>query len=169
MNAMKDIVIEKVTVNIGVGDGGKPLENARKLLEKLTGNKAVLTKAKVRNPSFHLKKGKEIGTKTTIRGQAAVEFLKKALVVKENKIAQRSFDAAGNFSFGVPEYIEFPGAKYDPEIGILGFDVCVTLARKGGKRVAIRRRKRAKIGKHHLISKEEGMQFAQEKLGVIVE
>ena len=137
-NKMKEIVIDKVTLNIGVGKAGQELENAKTLLQRLSGAKAVPTHAKSRNPVFHIRKGDIIGTKATLRRAPAFEFLKKALKVKTFTLPARSFDKEGNFSFGVPEYIEFPGAKYDPQIGMMGFDVCVTLRRRGF-RVARRR------------------------------
>ena len=165
-NPMRQIVIDKVTLNIGVGHSGADLENAKTLLERLSGHKAVETLAKVRNPVFHIKKGDPIGAKTTLRGAEAVEFAKKALHVRAFSLPRRSFDKEGHFSFGVPEYIEFPGAKYDPKIGIIGFDVCVTLRRKGGWRVARRRAVRARIAHSHRIQKEDAQAFAQEVLGV---
>ena len=168
MNAMKEVVIDKVTLNIGVGKAGQELENAKMLLERLSGAKAVPTHAKVRNPVFRIKKGDIIGTKTTLRGPSAAEFVKKALKVKGFALPFRSFDKEGNFSFGVPEYIEFPGAKYDSQIGMLGFDVCVTLRRRGF-RVGRRRRAKARIGPRHRLSKEDGMEFARGALGVKVE
>ncbi|MEM4348140.1 MAG: 50S ribosomal protein L5 [Candidatus Anstonellaceae archaeon] len=168
MNPMKEIMVDKVTLNIGVGRGGQELENAKVLLERLTGSKAVPTKAKVRNPVFRIKKGDLIGTKTTLRGQKAIDFLKKALKAKAMTLPKRCFDKEGNFSFGIAEYIDFPGAKYDPQIGIMGFDVCVTLKRRGF-RVNKRRRGSAKIGKKHRISKEEGIEFAKKAFGINVQ
>jgi large subunit ribosomal protein L5 len=166
-NAMREIGIDKVTLNIGVGKSGQPLENAKALLVKLSGGlKPVATAAKVRNPIFKIKKGDLIGAKVTMRGPKALEFLKNALKVTDNKMSGRAFDKNGNFSLGVKEYIEFPGMKYDPKIGMVGFDVCVTLKRKGGSRVAKRRRGRAIIGKSHRITKEESVAFAQQKLNV---
>lgn len=159
-NKMRDAVVDKVTLNIGVGKAGQELENAKSLLERLSGAKAVPTHAKVRNPVFKIKKGDVIGTKATLRGKIAVEFVKKALKVKGFSLPSRSFDREGNFSFGVPEYIEFPGAKYDPNIGMLGFDVCVTLRRRGF-RVCKRRRAKAKIGQCHRLTKEDGIEFAK--------
>jgi large subunit ribosomal protein L5 len=167
-NKMRDVVVDKVTLNIGVGKAGQELENARDLLMKLSGATAVPTHAKMRNPLFHIKKGDIIGTKATLRGPSSVEFVKKALKVKAYTISSRSFDKEGNFSFGVPEYIEFPGAKYDPKIGMLGFDVCVTLRRRGF-RVARRRRARAKMGGGHRLTKQDGMEFAKMKFGLKVE
>jgi len=65
----------------------------------------------------------------------------------------------------VREYIDFPGIKYDPKLGIVGFDVCVTLKRRGW-RVKDRRRGRSRIGRKHRITKDEGMAFAKDVLGV---
>ncbi len=166
-NKMREAVVDKVTLNIGVGKSGQELENAKSLLERLSGAKAVPTHAKVRNPVFRIKKGDIIGTKATLRGPGAIEFVKKALKVKAFTLPSRSFDKEGNFSFGVPEYIEFPGAKYDPQIGMLGFDVCVTLRRRGF-RVGKRRRGKAKVGHHHRLTKDDGIEFAKGTLQVNV-
>ena len=165
---MKEILIDKVTLNIGVGKAGQELENAKSLLERLSGAKAVATRAKTRNPVFHIKKGDDIGTKATLRGETAQSFLKKALKVKTFALSAKSFDKEGNFSFGVPEYIEFPGAKYDPKIGMLGFDVCVTLRRRGF-RVQRRRHAKTKLGGNHRITKQEGIEFAKSALSINVE
>lgn len=165
-NPMLDVLVDKVTLNIGVGQAGVELENAKTLLERLSGSKAIETLAKVRNPVFHIKKGDPIGAKTTLRGPSAVEFVKKALKAKEFSLSKKSFDNYGNFSFGVSEYIEFPGAKYDPKIGMVGFDVCISLKRRAGWRVSRRRCAKAKISKKHRLSKEDGINFAQKILGV---
>jgi len=167
-NKMKEVVVDKVTLNIGVGKAGQELENAKTLLQRLSGAKAVPTHAKSRNPVFKIKKGDIIGTKATLRGPQAIEFVKKALKVKAFTLPARSFDKEGNFSFGVPEYIEFPGAKYDAQIGMLGFDVCVTLRRRGF-RVARRRHAKGRLGGHHRLSKEDGMAFAKETFSMNVE
>ncbi len=167
-NPMRALVIDKVTLNIGVGQAGAELENAKVLLQRLSGHTAIETLAHGRNPVFHIKKGDPIGAKTTLRGAEAVEFVKKALHVKEFKLSSRNFDRAGNFNFGVPEYIEFPGAKYDPKIGIIGFDVCVTLRRKGGWRVQRRRKASAPMGHAHKLTKDEAIEFATNALGVTV-
>jgi len=167
-NKMRQTIVDKVTLNIGVGKAGQELENAKTLLERLSGAKAVPTHAKVRNPVFRIKKGDIIGTKATLRGPSSIEFVKKALKVKAFTLPQRSFDKEGNFSFGVPEYIEFPGAKYDPQIGMLGFDVCVTLRRRGF-RVGKRRRGKSKIGQKHRLTKEDGIEFAKNVLSAKIE
>ncbi|MEM0437820.1 MAG: 50S ribosomal protein L5 [Candidatus Micrarchaeia archaeon] len=163
---MRDIRIDKVVVNIGVGKAGEPLENAQAFLERLTGTKAIQTKSRSRNPTWGLRRGLPIGTMATLRGQKARDFLKKAFEAVGNKIRQSSFDTRGNFSFGVKEYIDFPGVKYDPKIGMLGFDVCVSLVRPG-YRVARKKIGFSKIGKKHLITKEEAQQFVSQ-MGVTV-
>ena len=121
--------------------------------------------ARRRDPVFKLRKGLHIGTKVTLRGKTALEFLEKALAAKKRILKLENFDRTGNFAFGVAEYIDFPGAKYDPKIGMYGFDVCVTLMRKG-KRVALRKIGQSKIGKAHLIKKEDAIEFAKSKLNV---
>lgn len=164
---MTSVQLEKVTVNIGVGQGGQPLENAKKLLEQLTGSKAVHTLSRTRNPTFNLKKGEPIGVKVTLRNEPAIQFVKKALVARENKVSHKSFDRTGNVAFGVPEYIDFPGMKYQPEIGILGFDVCLTLEKPGTR---IKRRKIAprSLPKKQRVSAGEAEEFMKKTFAVNV-
>lgn len=166
-NPMRQIRIEKVTVNIGVGEGGERLRKAEKVLEMLTGQKPVQTIAKVTNRDFGIRKGLPIGCKVTLRKQKAIEFLKKALWVRDFKLPAWSFDEEGNFSFGIAEHTDFEGVKYDPEIGIFGMDVCVTLGRKGYR---IKRRKRAKtkVPRKHRITREEAMEFVKKEFNVEV-
>jgi len=165
MNKMREVQIEKVTANIGVGEGGEKLQNCLNLISKMSGRKAVKTPARVRNPVFKIKKGDPIGTKVTLRKKDSEEFLRKAFEAVDKKVSSGAFDRYGNFSFGVREYIDFPGIKYDPKLGIVGFDVCVTLKRRGW-RVKDRRRGRSRIGKKHRITKDEGMAFAKDVFGV---
>ncbi|HLD59654.1 MAG TPA: 50S ribosomal protein L5 [Candidatus Bilamarchaeaceae archaeon] len=168
MNVMREIKIEKVTVNIGVGTPGDKLENAKTLLENITSKTPVETLARDRNPVFKLRKGLPIGAKVTLRGEDAKSFLEKALTAKKKVLKSQNFDRNGNFAFGVAEYIDFPGARYDPTIGMVGFDVCVTLKRPG-KRIQIRRIRRSRLGKKHRITKEEAIEFAKNVLGSRIE
>lgn len=162
---MKEIKIGKVTVSIGVGEAGERLEKAKILLERITGQTAAITRARKREQVFGIKKGQPIGVKVTLRGPKAVEWLKKALDAVDFKVKERSF-GPGTFAFGIREYIDFPGLRYDPAIGIFGLDVNVTLVRPGF-RVALRRRRPSKIGKAHRISKEETIEWAK-NLGAII-
>lgn len=165
--AFREVRIEKVVFNIGAGETGDRLTKARQLLERLTGRKPLLTRARKREQAFKIRKGETIGTKVTFRGKAAEEMLKKSFEAVESKISRRSFDKFGSFSFGVREYIDFPGARYDPTIGLLGFDVCVSLVRPG-KRVALRRRASAKIPVRHRVTPNEAVEFVQKQFKVDV-
>lgn len=167
-NKMREILIEKVTVNIGVGAPGDKLDQAKSLLERLTNGTPVETHARRRDPVFKLRKGLPIGAKVTLRGPSAKTFLDKALNAKRRQLKSSNFDKQGNFAFGIHEYIDFPGAKYDPGIPMFGFDICVSLTRKGG-RVAIRKLRSAKIGKHHRVTTDEAIDFAKSALSVKLE
>jgi large subunit ribosomal protein L5 len=157
--------IEKVVVNINVGKSGEPLEKAAKVLKDLTGQNPCKRKAKQTIREFGIRKGEPIACIVTLRKQRAIGFLKKVLPVVDNKLSKNCFDKYGNFSFGVKEHIEIPGVKYEPEIGIFGMDVCVSLSRPG-YRVKKRRREKAKIGSKHILTQEEAMLFIEDSLGV---
>ncbi|MGA2309255.1 MAG: 50S ribosomal protein L5 [Candidatus Bathyarchaeia archaeon] len=159
--------IEKVTVNISVGKSGEPLEKATKVLKEITGQTPCKRKAKSSIRDFGIRKGESIACIVTLREEKAIEFLKKALAVVDNKISARSFDGQGNFSFGIKEHIELPGVRYDPEVGIFGMDVCVSVTRPG-YRVKNRRYGRAKLGPKHVLTPQEAMVFVKDTLGVEV-
>ncbi|MCK5309168.1 MAG: 50S ribosomal protein L5 [Thermoplasmata archaeon] len=164
---MRIIHVQKAVVNIGVGEAGDKLIKAEKVLGMLTNRTPVRTLSRTHNRDLGTRKGMPIGTKVTLRGKEAEEFIKRAFWVKENQIAKYSFDPEGNFSFGVPDYTDFEGMKYDPEIGIIGMDVCITLARPG-KRIAMRRITPRKLPMSQRISKEEGVTFVKNKFKVEV-
>ncbi len=165
-NPMREIRMEKLTINIGCGTGGEKLDKAKKLLEKLTGKKVVITTSHSRS-TFGVAKGRPLGCMTTLRGEDAKAFLKKALEALDGKIAERTFDRQGNFSLGIKEQIDLPGVKYDPEIGIYGMDVCVTLERRGFH--IKKKRIPHKIGKKHIIKRDESKEWAIKNFGVKVE
>ena len=164
VNPMQELKIEKLTLNIGAGDDKQKIEKAARLLEMLTGRKAVVTKSKKRS-TFGVAKGKPLGAKVTLRKKDAEEFLKKAFVAKENKISLSQFDKEGNFTFGIKEYIDIPGVRYSHEIGMMGFDLSVTLERMGF-RIKRRRIKKTKIPIKQKISKEETAEWLKNKFGV---
>jgi len=165
-NQMKQICVGKITLNIGAGEPGPALDKSKKMLEKISGSKIIVTKTHKRT-TFGGAKGRPIGAKVTLRGKPAMELLKTLLQGVENKLKPKQFDANGNFSFGIAEYISIPGVKYDPDIGILGMDVCVTLERPGF-RVKRRRIKPRKVGKKHRITREEAMEWSSQKLGITI-
>ncbi len=167
-NVMKKIKVEKVTLNIGTGMPGDKLEKATKLLEKISGEKAVSRKTKKRIPTWNVRPGLEIGTKVTIRGMKAKALLKQLLLAKKNRLKPTSFDNLGNFSFGIHEYLDIPKVEYDSSIGIIGLEVAVTLQRPG-YRIKHRVFKRKKIPKCHQISKEQAINFMKEEFGIETE
>ncbi len=167
-NKMQEIGIEKVTVNMGVGANPDEMRSAQKIIERITGKKAIQTKCRVRLPKWNLRPGLPIGLKVTLRDNDAAAFLLRALSAKDNRLSSRNFDNSGNFGFGIKEYIDLPDARYDPSLGIRGFDILVTLNRPG-YRIKRRKRKPAKIGKNHVIKKQEAIAFVQKKFGVVVE
>lgn len=166
-NPMRAISVDKIVVNIGVGQAGEQLIKAEKVLQMVTGRKAARTVSKTQNKELGIRVGMPIGAKVTLRGDAALEFLKTALWVRTNKISWYSFDPEGNFSFGIPDYTNFPNQKYNPEIGIFGMDVCVSL-RRPGARVARRRRARGHIPRRHRIKREEAQRWLAETFGAEV-
>jgi large subunit ribosomal protein L5 len=164
---MRIIKVQKAVVNIGVGEAGEKLQKAEKVLNMLTDRKPIRTISRTTNRDLGLRKGMPIGCKITLRGKEAEDFIKRAFWVKDNRIADYSFDPEGNFSIGISDYTDFEGMKYDPEIGILGLDLCVTLSR-AGKRVALRKIARRKIPSNQRIRRDEGMTFVQNRFKVEV-
>ena len=157
--------IEKVVINLNVGKSGEPLEKACGVLQGIAGQKPVKKNAKMSIRDFGIRKGEPIACVVTLRRQAAIDILKKILPVVDNKVSRSSFDERGNFAFGLKEHIEIPGVKYDPDVGIFGMDVCVTLNRKGD-RVNDRRKRKAKVGKNQVLTPEESILFTKQTLGV---
>jgi large subunit ribosomal protein L5 len=167
-NVMRNIGVEKVTLNIGAGKNPERLDKGVKLIAAITGRKPIKTITNKRIPAWGLRPGLPIGCKVTLRNKDADEILKRLLEGVERNLKNSQFDNEGNISFGIPEYINVPGAKYDPEIGMMGFQVCITLERKGFR---IKRRKliRKKVAKNHKITKAEAIDFMKEKYKIAVE
>ena len=157
--------IDKVVVNLNVGKSGEPLEKANTVLKEITGQTPVKRKAKKTIRDFGIREGESIAVVVTLRKQKAVDFLKKIFPVVDNKVSKSSFDERGNFAFGLKEHIEIPGIKYDPEIGIFGMDICVSVNRPG-QRIKVRRKQKQSIGPKHVLSPEESIAFIKQTLGV---
>ncbi|RME77653.1 50S ribosomal protein L5 [Candidatus Woesearchaeota archaeon] len=165
MNPMQNIRIEKVTLNVGAGKSTDVLDKGVKLLTNITGRTPVRTITQKRIAQWGIRPGLSVGAKVTLRGDQATQILKRLLQAKDNQLSPKQCDDHGNVSFGIPEYIDIPDTKYDPEIGIMGFEVAVTLSRPGF-RVKKRRLKRSKIGKNHQIRQEETIAFLKEQFQV---
>lgn len=165
MNLMKKIVVDKLTLNVGAGKDQQLLEKAMKLLKNITNVNPVKTITNKRIQSWGLRPGLAVGCKITLRGKKANELLAQLLKAKDNTVKESCFDDNGNFSFGIHEYIDIPDVKYDPDIGIIGLQISVTLKRPG-YRVKERSVKKGKLGKNHLIKKEDAITFFKENYNI---
>lgn len=159
--------IEKITINIGVGEAGERLKKAESVLQSITNHKPVETLSKTTSKDWSLRERMPIGCKVTLRGKDAEGFLKEALNTRENKMADYSFDDQGNLSFGIPDHTLFKSQKYDPNIGIYGMDICITM-KKAGYRVKRRRVQTRKVPTRHKVKKEETLKFFSEAYKVEV-
>lgn len=166
-NPNREIRIDKIVINIGVGEAGDKLNKAIKVIELLTQKKPTQTISKTTNRDLGIRVGMPIGCKVTLRKENAPEFLKKALWVRENKIMGYSFDPQGNFSFGISDYTDFQGMRYDPDIGIFGLDINVVLSR-AGSRVSRRKRAPGHIPTEQRITKKEAKEWVSKTFDVEV-
>jgi large subunit ribosomal protein L5 len=126
--------IEKIVVNMGVGDAvanSKALDNAVEELTLITGQKPVVTKAKKSIAGFRLREGMPIGAKITLRGERMYEFFDKLVSVSLPRvrdfrgISKKSFDGRGNYTLGIKEQLIFPEIDYDKVSKVRGMDIVI--------------------------------------------
>ena len=131
-NIMEVPKLEKIVINMGVGeakDNAKVLENAVKDMETITGQKAVLTKAKNSVANFKIREGMAIGCKTTLRGEKMYEFLDRLVNLALPRVRDfrgvnpNAFDGRGNYALGIKEQIIFPEIEYDKIDKTRGMDI----------------------------------------------
>lgn len=168
MNPMREIVVEKVVVHMGVGESGEKLVKAEDILKAITGQKPVRSVAKHTVPAWGVRKGAPIGCKVTLRGKIAVNFLETSLGIINKRMSEDLLDRRGNFSFGIEEHTDYPGMSYDPQIGIYGMDINVILARKG-IRIMRRFTERRSIPQKQVLNKEDVKQYLKSTYGVEVQ
>ena len=134
-NAMEIPKIEKITLNMGVGDAvqdKKKVELAASEMELIAGQKPVITKAKKSIAGFKLREGMPIGCKVTLRRERMYEFLDRLITIAMPRIrdfrgvSAKSFDGRGNYAMGLKEQIIFPEINYDRIDTVRGMDVIVT-------------------------------------------
>ncbi|MDY6966538.1 MAG: 50S ribosomal protein L5 [Halobacteriota archaeon] len=165
-NPMRKPRLDKVVINMGVGEGGQRLVNAEKILETIVEQTPVRTY--VKKTAFDVRKGEPIGCKVTLRGVKGEKFLGDAFEINEKRLRMSSFDDTGNFSFGIAEHTDFSGMKYDPNIGIFGMDICVSLKRPG-YRTKDRKIQKRRVPNNHRLTVEDAVKFIQEEYGVVIE
>ncbi len=165
-NPMLQPRITKVTVHIGVGEGGSRLQLAEQVLTLLTGATPQRTIGKTTNRDLKVREGAPIGCKVTLRDADLInKFLTDAFWVREKTLPAYNVDQQGNLSFGIADYTDFPEMKYDPDIGIFGMDINVVLERRG-HRVSRRRRQKAKVGAKHNVNRSESQAWFKDKFGL---
>lgn len=166
LHPMREPNIEKVVVHMGVGRGGMELQQAEEILEDITGHRSVRTQAKSTIPEFGTREGDPIGTKVTLRGEDARAFLETALDL--TSLSRRQFDETGNVSFGIDEHTDFPDQEYNPEIGIYGLDVTITLVRPG-YRVRKRDKQSRSIPAAHQLTVNDAIAYLEREFDVEVQ
>ena len=133
-NIMQVPRLEKIVVNMGVGDAAqqaKLLDGAVSDLEAITGQKPIVTRARVSISNFKLREGQAIGAKVTLRGDRMYEFLDRLITLAIPRIRDfrglnpRSFDGNGNYTFGVTEQLIFPEVDYDKVDRTRGMDITI--------------------------------------------
>lgn len=138
-NHMEVPKIEKITLNMGVGEATqdkKKVTTAAEEMELIAGQKPVITKAKKSIATFKLREGMPIGAKVTLRRERMYEFLDRLVVIAMPRIRDfrglnpKSFDGRGNYAFGIKEQIIFPEINYDRIDKVRGMDVIVTTTAK---------------------------------------
>jgi large subunit ribosomal protein L5 len=126
--------IEKIVINMGVGDAvqnTKALDAAVEDLTLISGQKPVVTKAKKSIAGFRLREGMPIGTKVTLRGERMYEFLDKLIAVSLPRVrdfhgvSKKAFDGRGNYTLGVKEQLIFPEIDYDKVSKVRGMDIVI--------------------------------------------
>ena len=131
--------LEKIVVNIGVGDAvsnSKMLEAAVNDLAKITGQKPVETKAKKSIASFKVREGHKIGCKVTLRGEKMYDFLDKLISISLPRVrdfhglSPKSFDGRGNYTIGIKEQLIFPEINFDEVVKVRGMDIVIVTTAK---------------------------------------
>ncbi len=163
-NPMREVRMDKLVINIGTGSDEQKQANAKSLLANMTKRKPVDEISRKRIPSFKISKGTKIGAYVTLR-EDAKPLAKRLLAAVDNKL-KRSSISNNTVSFGIREYIDIEGVKYDPKVGMLGMNVNLSLKRRG-MRVAIRKIKARHVSKRHgVVSKGEVEEFLNKEFGV---
>lgn len=162
---MEEIKINKLVINIGTGSDEQLQGSAKRLIEIITGKKPADELSRTRNPSFRIAKGQKIGAFVTIRGDGAKKLAVKLFDAIDNKLKPKAI-TNNSISFGIPEYIDISGVKYDPKVGMMGMNVNISFMRNG-LRVSLRKRNNARIPqKHRTVTRDEIIDYIKREFNV---
>ena len=153
---MREPRIAKVVVDICTG-GGEDLNRAATILEQLTGQTPIQSRARQTIRDFGIRRKEPIAVRVTLRHERAEKFLQRAIKAKDNVLLIKNWDDDGNFAFGISEHINIPDVKYDPQLGVQGMNITVCIERPGY---------RVKVPYRHRVTPEESMVFVKNKFGI---
>lgn len=163
-NVMLGIKLDKVVLNIAVGNDEAKLLRAIKLLEMITERRPTQNLSKKRIAAWKIRKGLPIGARVTLRKNKAEEVLARLLEAIDHKLSERQFTDSG-FSFGIKEYIQIPGIPYQRELGMLGLDVTAAFKR-AGYRAGQRKIKTGKVPRRQRATRDEILEYARKNFKI---
>merc|ERR1711967_102931 len=159
-NVMRKVKIDKLVINIAVGESGDRLTKAVRVLQQLSDQTPVENTARYTVRTFGIRRNEKIACHVTVRGQKAMDLIERGLKITDYEISAKHFSESGNFGFGVNEHIDL-GLKYDPATGIYGMDFYVVL-RRAGFRVSKKKYKKGRVGNFQVVNKEDAMEWVRQ-------
>jgi large subunit ribosomal protein L5 len=157
-NIMRQVRVEKVLLSCGAT--GDNLTKAKKLLDLISQRNAQIIASNKRIPDFGVRPGLEVGTRVTLRGEEAIDLLRRLLGSIDNVLKKKQI-SPNHFSFGIHEYIEIPGIEYQRDIGIRGLNVTIVFSRPGA-RILNKKRKSGTLPKKQSVTPQEIIKFMED-------
>merc|ERR1711967_102597 len=157
-NVMRKVKIDKLVINIAVGESGDRLTKAVRVLQQLSDQTPVENTARYTVRTFGIRRNEKIACHVTVRGEKATDLIERGLKITDYEISAKHFSETGNFGFGINEHIDL-GLKYDPATGIYGMDFYCVLKRAG---FCVSKQKRGRIGLSHRVTKEDAMEWVRQ-------